>query len=138
MEEFGDQIDCYGEGAGNYVESKFEVLKDYQFCVIVESCILEGYVSEKFIDAVSVGVIPLYYGSKCIWGVDQYLNYPRFCVLKFDSISGLDELLEYKEKFHKYFPANKIVEYNLEHATLFRICEDWIYLNHGDLFNEQR
>ena len=40
-----------------------DILSRYTFALIVENCDAEGYVSEKFYDALIAGAIPLYYGN---------------------------------------------------------------------------
>lgn len=136
VEEFSGRIDFYGESVGRRVDHKFDVLKDYRYCVIVESCKIDGYFSEKLIDVISVGTVPLYYGSNCLYGAYSH-DAPRFCIYKFDSISTLNELIKLKDTLYKHFPTTKFIEYNLDHARKFRICEDWIYEHYGDLFDEK-
>jgi hypothetical protein len=98
IEEFGDRIDFYGEGVDRPVESKFEVLKNYRYCIVVESCDLDIYFSEKLIDVISVGTI--------------------------------------KEQDNVLFRTSENARRrNLETAKQYRICENWIYENHGDLFS---
>jgi len=44
-------------------KSAVDIIRDYEFVVIVENTDAEGYASEKFYDALSAGAIPLYYGT---------------------------------------------------------------------------
>lgn len=44
-------------------KSAVDIIREYEFVVIVENTDAEGYASEKFYDALSAGAIPLYYGS---------------------------------------------------------------------------
>jgi hypothetical protein len=70
----GKRIDCYGptwesmSAAINYFSTKnnecvIDTLKNYTFCLIIENCNADGYVSAKLYDAFTVGCIPLYYGN---------------------------------------------------------------------------
>jgi hypothetical protein len=70
----GKRIDCYGptwESLSDTIsyfstknnESIIDVLKNYTFCLIIENCNADGYVSTKLYDAFTTGCIPLYYGN---------------------------------------------------------------------------
>jgi len=129
-EEFGDRIDLYGAGVGKPFDSKFEVLKDYRYCIVVESCEIDSYFSEKLIDALSVGCHPVYWGCPNIFSTyfdflsayqfEEDMEYFRYV---FDCLDPLS------------YEANKeFVEANMETAKKYRIAEDWIYENYKDLF----
>jgi hypothetical protein len=70
----GKRIDGYGptwestKDTINYCsiknnECSIDVMKNYTFCLIIENCNADGYVSAKLYDAFTVGCIPLYYGN---------------------------------------------------------------------------
>ena len=133
MEKFGDRIDCYGEGADRPVKSKFEVLKDYQYCVVVESCWIEGYFTEKIIDALSMGCMVFY------WGHQNYWRNVRGVRL-FSDIDSLKMHLDYR--IYRGYIKND-AEKIIHQAKPFRICEDHIFHVNSDLsprnhFYEQR
>jgi len=44
-------------------KSKYEVLKNYEFCLCFENMSMNGYVTEKLFDCLYAGVIPLYIGA---------------------------------------------------------------------------
>lgn len=77
-ERFGDHIDLYGAGVGKPVESKFEVLKDYRFEVVVESCFIENYFTEKIVDPVSVGTVPICYRGSNYGFFDEFPIFAYF------------------------------------------------------------
>jgi hypothetical protein len=66
-------VDFFGSGVDRYLEYKIEGLKDYMFSICMEN---EGpqhlfssntdYFSEKFLDCLLTGTIPIYYGNKSI------------------------------------------------------------------------
>lgn len=74
------------EGFGNMfnrplVQSKFEVLPYYKFCLCPENSIYEGYVTEKIVDAYAGGCIPLYSGTISVsdeMNSDAFINYRTF------------------------------------------------------------
>lgn len=43
--------------------SKFEVFKQYDFCLCLENMAMEGYITEKIFDCLYSGTIPLYLGA---------------------------------------------------------------------------
>jgi len=65
IKRFGDQIDVYGHGY-KPIESKFEALAPYRYSIIVESGRFDYYFTEKLIDCLSVGTIPIYWGCPSI------------------------------------------------------------------------
>jgi hypothetical protein len=65
-------FDIYGRGWDirmfpNYkghVENKMEVMRKYKFCLAYENCRhAVGYITEKMIDCIAAGVVPVYYGA---------------------------------------------------------------------------
>lgn len=56
-----------GKKYSNYLgqcEDKFEVLRNYRFCIVIENS--ADFVSEKLFDAVSMGCLPLYVGPNLL------------------------------------------------------------------------
>ena len=45
------------------IEDKIDHLKNFKFCLCLENCSYPGYVTEKIIDCLVAGVIPLYQGA---------------------------------------------------------------------------
>ena len=45
------------------VGDKFEVLKNYKFAIIFENAIYNGWITEKIIDALYAGCVPIYWGA---------------------------------------------------------------------------
>ena len=145
--QFGDRIDLYGSGVGQYVDDKFEVLKDYRFAVVVESGRSDWYFTEKLIDCLAVGTIPIYWGCP-----DPHDFFDGRGVLPFREIPGLSYILDFfrdrelvpqhgngelsyvlNVDFH---PNDQVVSDNLETAKKYQICEDWFYeaiSNMGDV-----
>ena len=70
LEKYGDRLDVYGRGV-RPVESKVEALRDYRYSIVVESIRLDGYFSEKLIDCISQGTVPIYWGDPAIGDPDD-------------------------------------------------------------------
>ena len=139
-EFFGDRIDLYGGGVGKPFDSKFEVLKDYRYAIVVESCKTQWYFTEKFIDAFSVGTIPIYWGCAGMWGkMDSYkLEAKQMWMM--DSLKDRSRLIA---EISFILSAGAKWEYErnieaipgiIEELKKYRIAENWIFEHHGDLF----
>ena len=58
------KVDGYGKMFGQILkQSKFEILKDYKFCLCPENDYYPGYVTEKLFQAWYAGTVPIYMGS---------------------------------------------------------------------------
>lgn len=57
-------IDCYGEIANNPIEYKLDALKDYKFSIVIENDDIDGYFTEKLIDCVLTGTIPIIWSAR--------------------------------------------------------------------------
>lgn len=62
------QVDLYGHGWGiEFPEiprgKKMDVIRDYKFCFCIENLEMPGYVTEKIIEALVAGCIPIYKGD---------------------------------------------------------------------------
>ena len=65
-------FDIYGRGWDirmfptyrGHVQDKMETMRKYKFCLAYENCRhAPGYITEKMIDCIAAGVVPLYYGA---------------------------------------------------------------------------
>lgn len=57
------KIDLYGRGMGREIPSKIDALRDYMFSVAIENVEADdNYFSEKIIDCLITGTIPIYHG----------------------------------------------------------------------------
>lgn len=116
VELFEDKIDAiFGKGI-NPVESKFTALAPYQFSIVVESCQDPGYFSEKLIDCISVGTIPIYWGSD----IGNSLFESVIQVFDMQDVNRvLDMIWEGTISNHFGVPKDDI-----EKAKSFVVCED--------------
>jgi hypothetical protein len=64
-------IDFYGSGCGNRILYKIDSLKDYYFSIIVENSQEDDYFTEKLLDCLLTGTVPIYIGSNRI---ENYFN----------------------------------------------------------------
>ena len=59
----------YLNDVGGKVQDKIKFLSSYKFSIAMENSNGDGYISEKIIDSLIAGTIPIYYGSYLI---DEY------------------------------------------------------------------
>jgi hypothetical protein len=72
-------------------KSSVDILNAFVFALIIENCDAEGYVSEKFYDALIAGCIPLYYAA----GMVPDLGIPTDCYVDIRKFSDGGELQAY-------------------------------------------
>lgn len=120
-------IDVYGEGVGRYVESKSEALRDYRFTVVVENDTSNAWFTEKLIDPISQGTIPIYRGCS---DIGEFFN-PKGMIL-WQNIDELESIIE-DLKIEDYDMRKEWAEENLMNAVLYKCPEDWIVKNHQGL-----
>ena len=93
-------FDLYGEGWGSpvrydnqkfassikksyrgYVNDKLEILRQYRFSICFENAIFPGFITEKIIDSIYAGCIPVYYGAPDIADYipeNTFINFRKF------------------------------------------------------------
>jgi hypothetical protein len=72
-------------------ENKFRTMANYRFCFCLENIVYPGYVTEKIIDCLVVGVVPLYLGAP---DIVQFV--PENCFIdlrRFSSHESLERML---------------------------------------------
>ena len=102
------QVDGYGNMFGRALRgSKFDLLKDYKFCLCPENSVYDGYVTEKLIDAYAGGCVPIYSGDVSVgydFNTSAFLNYQASKDMEdfVDTIKQMDEAIDwYKERYEQ-------------------------------------
>jgi FkbM family methyltransferase len=116
-------IDLWGAGAGRPFETKEEALSPYRFTVVIENTKNPYYFSEKLLDAMALGVIPIYYGAT---EIGNFFNSKG--ILTFDTIEELEEILNTltPELYDSMF---MYAEENQKLVSKYDTQEDWIFEN---------
>jgi len=78
---------------GETVKDKIKFLSSYKFSISMENSNGDGYASEKIIDSLIAGTIPIYYGDYLI---DEYINPKVFIMIKGEN--DIKEKIEYIKK----------------------------------------
>lgn len=106
-------VDIYGRSRF----TKLEPHKDYMFSIIIENGKHNGYFSEKIIDCLCQGCIPIYWGDP---NISQHFNMKG--ILTFNTIEDLKSL-QINSKY--YYDNIEAVHQNLEICkSNFLCCDD--------------
>lgn len=115
-------IDVYGNGY-THIPYKLDGLKDYRFHFTIENSKKDFWFTEKLIDCLQTGTIPIYWGCPSI---DKFFNPEGFII--FNSLPELKEKL--KTCTPEYYESKKeAIAENFELSKKFILAEDWIYEN---------
>ena len=118
-------VDSYGNGVGRWVESKAEALREYRFAVIIENGQSDWYFSEKLVDAISQGCVPIYRGCPSI---GRFFNLEG--IIQWQELDELEAIVRSLTP-DDYEWRRRWVEANIEQARLYQCPEDWIMRTYG-------
>ena len=76
-----------------HIKDKIKFLSSYKFSISMENSNGDGYISEKIIDSLIAGTIPIYYGDYLI---DEYINPKCFIMIKGEK--DINEKINYIKK----------------------------------------
>jgi hypothetical protein len=85
-------LDLFGNGY-NPIENKITALKDYRFSLIIENEKMDNWFTEKIIDCLTTGTIPVY------WGCPNIGNY--FDTRGFIIVDSIEELISKKNMLNE-------------------------------------
>jgi hypothetical protein len=112
-------IDFYGWGSpGGFIENKIVALKDYMFHFTIENVIAPHYFTEKLIDCLLTGCVPIYYGAP---NIGDYFNTKGFVI--FNSIEELHSIKLSKSIFQD---KQQYIKENFELAKQYVSSDDYL------------
>lgn len=112
-----DKNDRFGN-AYKQIENKIEALRDYKFSIVIENCKQEGFFTEKIIDSIIVGTVPIYWGCPDIGD-----HFDKRGIIQFDSLDDLKKiLLSDLESF--YNERKEYIVSNSKFARRFASCDE--------------
>ena len=82
----GDYLNDFGI----HIQDKIKFLSSYKFSISMENSNGDGYISEKIIDSLIAGTIPIYYGDYLI---DEYIN-PK-CLIMIKGEKDIQSKIDY-------------------------------------------
>ena len=78
---------------GGPVKNKTQFLSSYKFSIAMENSEGQGYISEKILDSLIAGTIPIYYGG---YMIDEFINPKAFILIKNEN--DMKSKIEYIKK----------------------------------------
>lgn len=120
IQKFELSIDIYGRGY-NYIEYKLDGLKDYRFSIVIENCKRDYWFTEKLIDCLVTGTVPIYWGCPSI---GDFFDIRGFIV--FDTIDELEKILSNLTE-DDYNSKLEYLSSNLIKAKQFLLPDEKIY-----------
>lgn len=114
-------IDLWGAGAGKPFDTKEEALSPYRFSIVIENTQNPYYFSEKLLDCMALGTIPLYYGAT---DIGSFFNEKG--ILTFTDLESLEGVLKSlsPELYAELLPY---AEENQKLVRKYDTQEDWIF-----------
>ena len=116
------QLDgIYGAGH-NFVKNKADALRDYRYSFVIEQGNHDAMFSEKLIDCLMTGTIPIYWG--CEGNIGKYFNPDG--ILQFNNIEEVENIIKTcTEEF--YQKKSEAIKENFELAKQYVIPEDYMW-----------
>ena len=115
-------VDLFGKSS-NFIKCKADALLPYAFSIAMENTISSSYFTEKLIDCILTGAIPIYHGSRSV------LNYfDERGILFFDSLAQLKVILS-NITHEDYLSLHKFASINFELAIKLRLADYHGYLH---------
>lgn len=119
-ENFPNRFDIYGK-SWNPIENKITALKDYRFQIVVENCNDNFWFTEKLIDCLQTGTIPIYWGCESI---GNFFNDKG--IIKFKNLKDLEKILNQLSEA-TYDNLLPYVKENFELSKKYIIPDDFIF-----------
>lgn len=116
-------IDLYGRGTTKPIEYKEEALVDYRYSIVIENSKTDNYFTEKLVDALIVGTVPIYWGCP---NIEVFFDVRGFII-----VNDADEIREAVANLteDQYILMLPYIEANIELAKKYAVTEDWMYKN---------
>ena len=120
ISNYGNKMDVLGNGY-RPIPKKIDGLKDYMFSVIIENCKRDYYFTEKLIDCLITGTVPVYWGCPSI---GDFFNKKGFIVV--DSVNDVGEALSKitPELYQQMLPY---IEDNFNKSKNYILSENYIF-----------
>jgi hypothetical protein len=113
-------VDLYGSGY-NPVETKIEVLKDYMYCIVIENQKMDYLFTEKIIDCLVTGTIPIYWGCPSIGDF-----FDTNSIYTFNSYDELEKILSQISE-EDYLSKIDNIKKNFDFSKKYVVADNQIY-----------
>jgi hypothetical protein len=116
-----------GTGSNHALDDKWDGLSPYKFSIIIESCQKKGYFSEKLIDCLLLGTVPIYWGCP---NLSDY-GFDMRGIITFENISQGIKLIE---ELQTLPVCDQAIVNNFNKAKEYIFAEDYIYERYPAIF----
>jgi len=89
--------DRYGN-AFKAIDNKIEALKEYKFSIAIENEMVSGFFTEKLIDCLITGTVPIYWGCP---GIEEFFDSRG--IIRFETIEELKGIVSDEEFLNKFY-----------------------------------
>jgi len=104
----------YNNNVGGPVKDKIDFCRNYKFNLALENSIVQGYVTEKIVEAMAAHSVPIYWGSddvKLDLNPESYININDFSSLD-DAIEYIKQVDQDRELYMRYLNAPKFLPHS--------------------------
>lgn len=123
IRKYKSSIDgIFGSGYSPF-ESKLDVVKDYQYSIVIENGRRDNYFTEKIMDCFALGVVPIYWGCP---NISHYFNADG--IIQFSKLSQLKKIISTLSE-SDYSNRLSALEDNLSRVARYAMPEDYMYEN---------
>ena len=117
-------IELFGTGANREIKGKEEGLADFRYSIIIENSISDHYFTEKLLDCLATGTVPIYWGCP---NIGDYFN--KKGIMTFNKINDLEQIFNELQDPDHYQKMMPYIKENFEKVQEYKCYEDWIYKN---------
>ena len=116
-------IDLFGHGSLKPIKYKEEALLNYRFSIIIENSKTPNYFTEKLVDCLITGTVPIYWGCP---NVGEFFDTNGMIL-----VDGPQDIKEVVASLGEKDYIDRIahIRNNIELAKKYAITEDWMYDN---------
>jgi len=124
MSSIGKKMDIYGRCC-NYIENKADALRDYKFNVCIENLQHPNWFTEKLIDCLRTGTVPIYWGCP---NISDYFNTEGFIIVNNlnDIINVVNNLTEDDYTSRLEYIKENFIKAELYGSNLFERADNEI------------
>lgn len=119
-------VDLYGSRGtpvGYGQDTKYQVLADYAFSIVTETCREDNLFTEWLLDCFALGTVPIFWGAP---NIGEFFNVDG--IMQFDTTDRLYKILV-GLNLHSWRIRLDAIWANLVKMGDYAVTEDWMYLN---------
>jgi len=121
INRFKDRVEVYGRGYVP-VDYKLSALANFKYSIVIENDQTPGFYSEKLVDCLITGTIPIFWGAD---DIEETFNIGGMRLFK--TLDDLERVLNSIDKYGDSIVAKEIVEDNFETAKKYCCPEDSLW-----------